>query len=114
MENAPSNNEASSGTSALDDGLAVFPVPAFLRSPAQVQADAMLATFTMHTPSGPTHCCVKHARQLESVMRMLGGHTNATKAPDGAVCENCENEAKAKTANAEVTGAPASGAKQES
>ena len=50
MENAPSNNEASSGTSALDDGLAVFPVPAFLRSPAQVQADAVRAW--MATPEG--------------------------------------------------------------
>ncbi len=58
------------------------------------------ATFTMHTVQGPIHCCVKHARQLESVMRMLGAHTSATKAPDGSVCGNCENEAKAKTANA--------------
>jgi len=105
MEQAPKVEEASSGTSALDDGLAVFPVPAFLRSPAQVQADAMLATFTMHTVQGPIHCCVKHARQLESVMRMLGASTSATKAPDGAVCGNCENEAKAKTANVELTGA---------
>jgi len=99
MEQAPKVEGALSGTSALDDGLAVFPVPAFLRSPAQVHADAMLATFTMHTPSGPTHCCVRHARQLEGLMRMLGAHTNAVKAPDGAECENCKNEAKAKTAN---------------
>lgn len=92
--------------SVLDDGLAVFPVPAFLRSPENVQADAMLAKFTMHTPSGPTNCCVKHARQLEGLMRMLGAHTAATKAPDGAVCENCENEAKAKTANVDFSGSP--------
>ena len=39
MEAAPSNNEASSGTSALDDGLAVFPVPAFLRQPEPVRLD---------------------------------------------------------------------------
>lgn len=52
------------------------------------------ATFTMHTPSGSTHCCVKHARQLEHLMRMLGAHTNAVKAPEGAECENCKNEAK--------------------
>jgi len=57
------------------------------------------AIFTMHTPSGPTYCCVKHARQLEGLMRMLGAHTKAVKAPEGAVCENCENEAKANTAN---------------
>lgn len=50
MENAPSNNEASSGTSVLDDGLAVFPVPSFLRSPAQVQADAVRVW--MATPEG--------------------------------------------------------------
>lgn len=36
--------------SALDDGLAVFPVPSFLRSPAQVQADAVRAW--MATPEG--------------------------------------------------------------
>lgn len=52
------------------------------------------AAFTMHTPSGPTHCCVTHARQLESLMRMLGAHTNAVKAPEGAECANCKNEAK--------------------
>lgn len=51
------------------------------------------AAFTMHTPSGSTHCCVTHARQLESLMRMLGAHTNAVKAPEGAECANCKNEA---------------------
>lgn len=50
MENALSNNEASSGASALDDGLAVFSVPSLLRSQAQVQADAMRAW--MATPEG--------------------------------------------------------------
>ena len=39
-----------SAASALDDGLAVFPVPSFLRSPAQVQADAVRAW--MATPEG--------------------------------------------------------------
>ena len=62
------------------------------------------ATFTMHTPSGPTHCCVKHARQLESLMRMLGAHTNAVKAPEGAECANCKNEAKHMPSNAKVSG----------
>ena len=62
------------------------------------------ATFTMHTPSGPTHCCVKHARQLESLMRMLGAHTNAVKAPEGAECANCKNEAKHMPSNVELTG----------
>ena len=36
--------------SALSAGLAVFPVPTFLRSPAQVQADAVRAW--MATPEG--------------------------------------------------------------
>jgi hypothetical protein len=51
------------------------------------------ATFTMHTPNGPTDCCVDHARKLEALMRMLGVHTKAVKAPEGATCKNCENEA---------------------
>lgn len=52
------------------------------------------AVFTMHTPQGPTHCCVKHARQAEALFRFMGAYTNATKAPDGAECANCINEAK--------------------
>lgn len=55
--------------------------------------DPTPATFTAHTPSGPTHCCVKHARQIEALMRMLGAHVNFTKAPDDAQCDNCKNEA---------------------
>jgi len=50
MEKAPKVEGTSSGTSALDDGLAVFPVPTFLRSPAQVRADAVRAW--MATPEG--------------------------------------------------------------
>lgn len=53
------------------------------------------AAFTMHTPSGPTHACVKHARGIESLFRFMGAHVNATKAPDGAQCDNCLNEANA-------------------
>jgi len=52
------------------------------------------ATFTMHTPQGPTHCCVMHARAVEGLFRFLGAHTKATLAPGGAECENCINEAK--------------------
>jgi hypothetical protein len=52
------------------------------------------AVFTMHTPSGPTDCCVKHARAVENLFRFMGAHVNATKAPDGAQCANCINEAK--------------------
>ena len=54
------------------------------------------AEFTVHTPQGPVHSCVKHARQIEGLMRMLGAHTHAVKAPDGVECANCINEAKAK------------------
>ena len=54
------------------------------------------AEFTVHTPTGPVHSCVKHARQIEGLMRMLGAHTHAVKAPDGVDCANCINEAKAK------------------
>ena len=39
MNDAPGNNEASSGTSALNDGLAVFPIPAFLRQPEPERLD---------------------------------------------------------------------------
>ena len=34
--------------------------------------------------------------QLEGLMRMLGAHTHAVKAPDGVECANCINEEKAK------------------
>ena len=44
------------------------------------------AEFTVHTPQGPVHACIKHARQIEGLMRMLGAHTHAVKAPDGAEC----------------------------
>ena len=54
------------------------------------------AEFTVHTPTGPVHSCVKHARQIQGLMRMLGAHTHAVKAPDGAECANCINEEKAK------------------
>ena len=46
--------------------------------------------------TGTVHSCVKHARQIEGLMRMLGAHTHAVKAPDGVECANCINEAKAK------------------
>lgn len=53
------------------------------------------ATFTMHAPNGPTHACVKHARAIEAIFRMLGAHVGSTKAPDDSQCDNCVNEAKA-------------------
>ena len=53
------------------------------------------ATFTMHTPQGPTDCCVKHARMVENLFRFMGAHVNATKAAADAQCANCVNEAEA-------------------
>lgn len=52
------------------------------------------AVFTMHTPSGATDCCVRHARMAERIFRAMGFHTNATKAAEGAECANCVNEAE--------------------
>ena len=52
------------------------------------------AEFTVHTPTGPVHSCAKHARQIRGLMRMLGAHTYAVKAPDGVECANCINEAR--------------------
>lgn len=54
------------------------------------------AEFTVYTPTGPVHSCVKHARQIQGLMRMLGVHMYAVEAPDGVECANCINEAKAK------------------
>lgn len=50
MSTLETQTNAAGGQSVLTDGLAVFPVPARLRSPAQVQADAIRAW--MVTPEG--------------------------------------------------------------
>jgi len=50
MQETTTDSSADCGQSALTDGLAVFPVPTVLRSPAQVQADAVRAW--MATPEG--------------------------------------------------------------
>ena len=52
------------------------------------------AAFTVHWATGPTPCCVKHARALVRLGAMLGTHVPATAAAEGAECENCINEAK--------------------
>ncbi len=55
------------------------------------------AVFTMHCPSGATNACVKHARTIETLFqRMWGMRVQATKAPEGAQCDNCVNEAATK------------------
>ncbi len=51
------------------------------------------AGWTVHTPSGETNCCTKHAMQLKALMSLMGAHVNTHVAPDGAECENCKNEA---------------------
>lgn len=56
------------------------------------------AVFTVHWPTGPTHCCPKHARALVQLGQMLGAHIASTGAPDDAECMNCINEAKADAA----------------
>ena len=52
------------------------------------------AEFTVHTPTGPVQACAKHAGQIGGLMRMLGAHTHAVKAPDGVECANCISKAK--------------------
>ena len=54
------------------------------------------ATVTVHTPQGPAHYCAKHAREVEQLFFFMGAHTKTVKAPEGAECANCKNEAKEK------------------
>lgn len=66
---------------------------AVLRSTC-VQASS--ATLTVHTPTGPVHACARHADLITSVLAHMGVCADATPAPDGATCSNCESEARAK------------------
>jgi hypothetical protein len=50
MSDHDAKTKVDGAESLSTDGLAVFPVPSFLRSPAQVQADAVRAW--MATPEG--------------------------------------------------------------
>lgn len=52
------------------------------------------ATATVHWPSGPVDACDQHAKELMALGGFMGAHVVATKAPDGAQCSNCVNEAK--------------------
>ena len=64
-------------------------------SAAEEKALPQMAAFTVHTPSGSTNACVKHAKQLENLFgRMWGLRLATSAAPDGARCDNCANEAK--------------------
>lgn len=52
------------------------------------------ATHIVHCPTGPTHACETHARQIQSLMSVLGAHV-AIELSDGEhECNNCKNEAK--------------------
>jgi hypothetical protein len=53
------------------------------------------AQVVVHTPSGTTNACERHAHAVANVMRVLGAHVNTTPAEPGAQCDNCINEAKA-------------------
>lgn len=52
------------------------------------------ATVVVHWATGPVDCCEQHANQLVALGNMLGGHTPASKAKEGAECSNCINENK--------------------
>lgn len=56
--------------------------------------DLFPATHVVHWATGPVNCCEKHANELIQLSKFLGGHTIATKAEEGAQCDNCINEAK--------------------
>lgn len=60
---------------------------------SETTAPAFPATLTGHAVNGPVHVCMLHARKLEGLYRHLGAHINFTRAPDGAECSNCINEA---------------------
>lgn len=55
--------------------------------------DDFPAVVICHTPTGPTPCCTKHARQLAALMSIMGSHVHEEKAPEGAQCTNCVNAA---------------------
>lgn len=52
------------------------------------------AIWTVHTPNGPTNACEIHADKVQRLILYMGAYTNRTPAPEGAVCDNCINEAK--------------------
>lgn len=55
------------------------------------------ATFTVHTPSGATPCCERHAKSLVALMHFMGAHAHAVPITDTGsgplLCTNCVNEA---------------------
>lgn len=50
------------------------------------------AEVIVHWPTGPVNCCMSHAKDLLALGKFMGAHVVATKAEEGAVCVNCENE----------------------
>ena len=55
-----------------------------------------IATHIVHTPSGPTHACEKHAQQISGLFGFIGAHTVAEKSDGKHQCMNCKNEAEDK------------------
>lgn len=51
------------------------------------------AAWIVHTPSGPSACCERHAERVEALMEFMGAHTNKTGAVGGEQCANCAHEA---------------------
>ena len=66
------------------------------------------ASCIVHTPSGPTPACERHAKQLEALFECMGAHTNRTPLKEPAPCTNCINEARNKEgpSNEPHSGAP--------
>lgn len=54
------------------------------------------ATHIIHCPSGPTHACEEHAKQIQGVMGVLGTHAVCTPSDGKHECSNCKNEANEK------------------
>ncbi len=52
------------------------------------------AKYEVHTPSGPTHACEKHAQGLKKVFGVLGCHIGIGKSDGKHECMNCINENK--------------------
>lgn len=50
------------------------------------------ATKTVHWPTGPVHMCDTHAEMLVGLGNFLGSHIAVTTAPEGSICQNCQQD----------------------
>lgn len=55
------------------------------------------ATQTVHTPSGPTNACDKHASAARALFSFMGGHVVSTELMYPTECDNCLNQDKSRT-----------------